>query len=163
MSIAPRLSALACAALLAAGLLAAPATAPMASAQDMLDIAPRKTPQEVNDFKLTEDFLARMEKAQQQLADMELAPTEEEGRDLAPSIDAMVASVKARPQVMAALKSQNLDPRDYIVGYFALTSSLAAAEAEGEQQLMDETKGVNPEHIAFAKKYNDRIRQLIGE
>ncbi len=118
---------------------------------------------EINNFKLTEDFLTHMEKIQEQLGSMELSATEDEGQDAAPSIDKMVASIEARPQVVEVLKAQNISPRDYIVGYFALMSSLAAADAEDEPQLVDELKDINPQHLAFGKKYSERIRVLIGE
>ncbi|AEW16918.1 hypothetical protein BAA13334_I00889 [Brucella abortus A13334] len=42
-------------------------------------------------------------------------------------------------------------------------SSLAAADAEDEPQLVDELKDINPQHLAFGKKYSERIRVLIGE
>ncbi|UWF58755.1 hypothetical protein [Brucella sp. 2716] len=149
--------------LLGLSLIAIPASATVAWAENLLDVAPKSTPPEINNFKLTEDFLARMEKIQEQLGSMELSATEDEGQDAAPSIDKMVASIEARPQVVDVLKTQNISPRDYIVGYFALMSSLAAADAEDEPQLVDELKDINPQHLAFGKKYSERIRVLIGE
>lgn len=149
--------------LLALALAALTASGGMALAQDFLDIAPQETPVEINNFKLSEDLLARMEKVHEELGRMELSATEEEGRDARPSINSMVASIERRPQVLEVLKAQNIAPRDYIVAYFALMSSLAAADAEGEEQLTDELKGINPEHLAFGKQFGDRIRELIGE
>ncbi len=151
------------AAIIGFSLIALPLSAGMAIADDLLDVAPKSTPAEVNNFKLTEDFLSRMEKIQEQLSTMELSATEEEGSDATPSFDKMVASIEARPQVVEVLKAQNITPQDYVVGYFALMSSLAAADAEGEPQLVDELKDINPEHLAFGKEYSERIRVLIGE
>ncbi len=94
---------------------------------------------------------------------MELSATEEEGQDATPSFDKMVKSIESRPQVVEVLKAQNITPSDYIYGYFALMSSLAAADAESEPQLVDELKDINPEHLAFGKQYSERIRVLIGE
>ena len=152
-----------CAVFLGLSLIALPVSTGTAFANDLLDVAPEATPAEVNNFKLTEDFLTRMEKIQEQLSDMELSATEEEGSDPAPSFDSMVASIEARPQVVEVLKAQNITPRDYIIGYFALMSSLAAADAEDEPQLVDELKDINPEHLAFGKQYSERIHDLIGE
>ncbi|KXF79587.1 hypothetical protein ATN84_05975 [Paramesorhizobium deserti] len=75
----------------------------------------------------------------------------------------MTAGVEAKPQVMTVLSKHQVKPRDYIVGYFALMSSLAAAESEDEPQLIDELGKVNPEHLAFGREYKARIQQLIGE
>ena len=152
-----------CAVFLGLSLIALPVSTGTAFADDLLDVAPEATPTEVNNFKLTEDFLSRMEKIQEQLSDMELSATEEEGSDPAPSFDSMVSSIEARPQVVEVLKAQNITPRDYIIGYFALMSSLAAADAEDEPQLVDELKDINPEHLTFGKQYSERIRDLIGE
>lgn len=144
-------------------LVALPVSTSVAFADDVLDVAPKQTPAEINNFKLSEDFLSRMEKVQEQLGGMELSATEEEGQDATPSFDKMVKSVESRPQVVEVLKAQNITPSDYILGYFALMSSLAAADAESEPQLVDELKDINPEHLAFGKQYSERIRVLIGE
>lgn len=151
------------AAFLGLTLLALPASGSMALAQDYLDVAPEATPPEINNFKLTEDLLSRMEKVHAALEGMELSATEEEGKDATPTINKMVESIESRPQVMEVLKAHNIAPREYIVAYFALMSSLAAADAENEEQLVDELKDINPEHVAFGKEYSERIRQLIGE
>lgn len=152
-----------CAVFLGFSLAAIPGFSGAALADDLLDVAPQETPAEINNFRLSEDFLSRMEKIQEQLETMELSATEEEGQDASPSFDKMVRSIEARPQVVEVLKAQNITPRDYIAGYFALMSSLAAADAEGEPQLIDELKGINPDHLAFGKQYGERIRTLIGE
>lgn len=151
------------AALLALSLAGLPAYSGISFAQDLLDVAPRAVPSEVNNFKLSVEFLIKLENIHKQLATMQLSATEEEGRDPNPSFDKMVASIEARPQVVEVLKSQGVTPRDYIIGYFALMSSLAAADAEEEEQLVDELKDLNPEHLAFGKQYGERIRELIGE
>lgn len=153
-----------CAVFLGLSLVTLPGSMHVALADDLLlDVSPRETPAEINNFKLSEDFLSRMEKVQEQLGSMELSATEEEGQDATPSFDKMVKSIESRPQVVDVLKSQNITPTDYIFGYFALMSSLAAADAENEPQLVDELKDINPEHLAFGKQYSERIRVLIGE
>ncbi|MEN5249558.1 hypothetical protein [Brucella pseudintermedia] len=153
-----------CAVFLGLSLIALPVSTGVAFADDLLlDVAPKQTPAEINNFKLSEDFLSRMEKVQEQLGGMELSATEEEGQDATPSFDKMVKSIETRPQVVEVLKAQNITPSDYILGYFALMSSLAAADAESEPQLVDELKDINPEHLAFGKQYSERIRVLIGE
>ncbi|RCS22508.1 hypothetical protein DUT91_18415 [Phyllobacterium salinisoli] len=75
----------------------------------------------------------------------------------------MTTGVEAKPAVMAVLAKHQVKPRGYIVGYFALMSSLAAAEAENEPQLIDELGNINPEHVAFGRDNKTRIQQLIGE
>jgi len=152
------------AALLGLSLVVLPVSAGMAYAEDILSIAtPPETPAEINNFKLTEDLLTRMEKIHGELERMQLSPTSEEGQDARPSMDSMVKSIESRPQVVELMKAQNIAPRDYLLAYFAMMSALAAADAEEEDQLVDEVKGINPEHLAFGKQYGDRIRDLIGE
>ncbi|AEW16919.1 conserved hypothetical protein [Brucella abortus bv. 4 str. 292] len=70
--------------LLGLSLIAIPASATVACAENLLDVAPKSTPPEINNFKLTEDFLTHMEKIQEQLGSMELSATEDEGQDAAP-------------------------------------------------------------------------------
>ncbi|KAB2700696.1 hypothetical protein F9K79_00230 [Ochrobactrum sp. Kaboul] len=152
------------AALLGLSLVVLPVSAGMAHAEDILSIAtPPETPAEINNFKLTEDLLTRMEKIHSELERMQLSPTSEEGQDAQPSMDSMVKSIESRPQVVELMKAQNIAPRDYLLAYFAMMSALAAVDAEEEDQLVDEVKGINPEHVAFGKQYGDRIRDLIGE
>lgn len=152
------------AALLGLSLVILPASAGLAYAEDILSIAtPPETPAEINNFKLTEDLLGRMETIHAELERMQLSPTAEEGLDAQPSMDSMVESIESRPQVVALMKAQNISPRDYLLAYFAMMSALAAADAEEEDQLVDEVKYINPEHVEFGKKYGDRIRELIGE
>lgn len=135
-----------------------------AQAEDIFAVAqPKETPAEINNFKLSEDLLARMEKIHAKLESMQLSPTAEEGQDAQPSFDSMLKSLESRPQVVAVMKDENIEPRDYLLGYFAMMSALAAADAEEEDQLIDEVKGINPEHVEFGKQYGDRIRELIGE
>ncbi|QWK77494.1 hypothetical protein [Ochrobactrum sp. BTU1] len=152
------------AALLGLSLAILPQSANMAFAEDILAIAtPPQTPADINNFKLTEDLLTRMEKIHTQLEDMQLSPTAEEGQDAQPSMDSMVKSIESRPQVVEVMKAENIEPRDYLLAYFAMMSALAAADAEEEDQLVDEVKQINPEHLVFGKQYGDRIRELIGE
>lgn len=152
------------AALIGLSLVVQPASAGMAYAEDILSIAtPPETPAEINNFKLSEDLLTRMEKVHAELEKMQLSPTAEEGLDAQPSMDSMVKSIESRPQVVELMKAQNITPRDYLLAYFAMMSALAAVDAEEEDQLVDEVKGINPEHVAFGKQYGDRIRELIGE
>ncbi|WP_139974772.1 MULTISPECIES: hypothetical protein [Brucella/Ochrobactrum group] len=164
MTVLSRFKIAGCAVFLGLSLAAMPVSANVAFADDLLlDVAPKQTPAEINNFKLSEDFLSRMEKIQEKLSAMDISATEEEGQDATPSFDKMVKSIESRPQVVEVLKAQNITPSDYIFGYFALMSSLAAADAEGEAQLVDELKDINPEHLAFGKQYSERIRVLIGE
>lgn len=152
------------AALLGLSLIVTPLSANIAFAEDILAIAtPLQTPAEINNFKLSEDLLTRMEKIHNKLEEMQLSPTAEEGQDARPSMDSMVKSIESRPQVVDVMKAENIAPRDYLLGYFAMMSGLAAADAEEEDQLVDEVKQINPEHVAFAKQYGERIRELIGE
>lgn len=94
--------------LLGLSLIAIPASATVACAENLLDVAPKSTPPEINNFKLTEDFLTHMEKIQEQLGSMELSATEDEGQDAAPSIDKMVASIEARPQVVEVVGTERV-------------------------------------------------------
>ena len=150
--------------LLGLSLTVTPLSANMAFAEDILAIAtPLQTPAEINNFKLSEDLLTRMEKIHNKLEEMQLSPTAEEGQDARPSMDSMVKSIESRPQVVDVMKAENIAPRNYLLAYFAMMSGLAAADAEEEDQLVDEVKQINPEHVAFAKQYGERIRELIGE
>ncbi|MFC4626490.1 hypothetical protein ACFO1V_14975 [Daeguia caeni] len=158
-----RLKASSLATVLALSLAGIPASSGMAHAEDLLTLAPRAIPTEVNNFKLTDAFLAKLENIHKKLATMQLSATEEEGRDPNPSFDQMVASIQARPQVMEILNAEGVKPRDYIIGYFALMNSLAAADAAEEEQLVDELRDINPAHLEFGKKHSERIRELIGE
>ncbi|OYR20730.1 hypothetical protein CEV31_1013 [Brucella thiophenivorans] len=152
------------AALLGLSLVILPQSIKTAFAEDILAIAtPLQTPAEINNFKLSEDLLDRMLKIHNKLEDMQLSPTAEEGLDARPSMDSMVKSIESRPQVVEVMKAENIAPRDYLLAYFAMMSGLAAADAEEEDQLVDEVKQINPEHVTFAKQNGDRIRELIGE
>lgn len=131
--------------------------------QDYIDIAPAEVPREINEFKLSEDLLSRMEKVHDELSKLQLSATEEEGADPNPSIDQMVASIERRPEVVNVIKAHNISARDYILAYFALMSALASADAETEDQMVDEAINVNPDHVAFGKQFSERIRNLIGE
>lgn len=51
-----------CAVFLGLSLIALPVSTGVAFADDLLDVAPKQTPAEINNFKLSEDFLSRMEK-----------------------------------------------------------------------------------------------------
>jgi len=134
-------------------------TAAPATAQASLE-----TQAEVNAFPLTEDFLTRMEAIQVELQALNITGQEDEANMGEPiTLDSLTAEVEAKPDVMAVLTKHQVKPRDYIVGYFALMSSLAAAEAEDEPQLIDELGNVNPAHLAFGRQYKARIQQLIGE
>ncbi|PQZ49598.1 hypothetical protein CQ052_10640 [Ochrobactrum sp. MYb15] len=159
-----RFKTLRAAALFGLSLMILPQSVKVAVAEDILAIAtPPQTPADINNFKLTEDLLARMEKIHNKLEDMQLSPTAEEGQDAQPSMDSMVKSIESRPQVVDVMKAENITPRDYLLAYFAMMSALAAADAEEEDQLVDEVKQINPEHVAFGKQYGERIRELIGE
>jgi hypothetical protein len=122
-----------------------------------------ETQEEVNKFNLTADFLTRMEAVQADLQTLDLTASDEEAPKGPVTLDSLTAGVEARPAVMAVLTKHQVKPRDYIVGYFALMGSLAAAEAENEPQLVDEFRNTNPAHIAFAKEHKERIARLIGE
>ena len=151
-------------ALLGLSLILMPLSAPQAFAEDILAIAtPPETPAEINNFKLSEDLLVRIEKIHNALEKMQFSPTAEEGQVAEPSMDSMIASLETRPQVMALIKAENLTAREYLLGYFAMMSALAAADADEEEMLIDEVEDINPEHLEFGKKYGDRIRDLIGE
>ncbi|GGA90846.1 hypothetical protein GCM10011491_18510 [Brucella endophytica] len=136
----------------------APLMAPASAAQASL-----ATQKEVNAFHLTDDFLTRMEAVQTELQTLNLAAQDEEAPTGPVTLDSLTAGVEKRPDVMAVLSKHGIKARDYIVGYFALMGSLAAAEAENEPQLVDELRDVNPQHLAFAKQYKARIQQLIGK
>lgn len=132
-------------------------------AQTAAEVTPPETPAEVNAFPLTEDFLSKMEKAQIELSKLETSALSEEDQSIDPTLDSMTADIHTKPEVMAVLNRTGIEPRAYIVGYFALMSSLAAAEAENEPQMIDELKDINPQHLVFGKQYRDRIQQLLGE
>lgn len=134
-----------------------------AHAQTADEVMPAQTPDEVNTFKLSEEFLAKMERVQIALSKLDTAAFSDGDEDTDPSFDSMTKDIQSKPPVMAILNGEGLEPRAYIVGYFALMSSLAAAEAENEPQMVDELKDINPEHLAFGKTYRDRIQQLLGE
>lgn len=136
----------------------------VAMADDFFEIAtPPTTPPEINNVKLSEDLLSRMEKIHEALEKLDVSPTSEEGLDARPSMDSMLASLESRPQVVEIITAQNLNPREFLLTHFALMSSLAAADAAEETQIFDEVKDVNPEHLAFGQKYSERIRELMGE
>ncbi|MFC0244659.1 hypothetical protein ACFOLL_08440 [Falsochrobactrum ovis] len=152
------------AAVVTLSLIVVPISGPIAMAEDFFEIAtPPATPPEINNIKLSEDLLSRMEKIHAALEELELAPTSEEGLDARPSMDSMIASLESRPQVVEIINAQNLTPREFLLTHFALMSSLAAADAAEETQIFDEAKIVNPEHLAFGQKYSERIRELMGE
>ncbi|MBC8716422.1 MULTISPECIES: hypothetical protein [Brucella/Ochrobactrum group] len=164
MTIFSHIKKLKAAAIFGLSLVVLPQSVNITYAEDIIAIAtPLKTPEEINNFKLSEDLLTRMEKIHNKLEEMQLSPTAEEGQDARPSMDSMVKSIESRPQVVEVMKAENIAPRDYLLAYFAMMSALAAADAEEEDQLVDEVKQINPEHVTFAKQYGERIRELIGE
>lgn len=139
-------------------------SASTAYAQNIIALpAPEEPTAAVNNFKLTEEFLAKMETIQPQLLSLDVTPTPEETRIVDPSIASMIASLESRPAVVKILEKEGITARDYILGYMALLNSLGAAEGADEETMIDETKNINPEHVAFGKKYAERIRNMIGD
>ncbi len=135
-----------------------------AHAQNIIALpAPEEPAAAVNSFPLTEEFLAKMEKIHPQLVELEVTATQEESKIVDPSIASMIQSLESRPVVVEILKKEDINARDYILGYMAVLNSLGAAEAEDEEQMIDETQHINPEHIAFGKRYAERIREMIGD
>ncbi|MGU3573994.1 hypothetical protein ACLBWZ_00550 [Brucellaceae bacterium C25G] len=134
-----------------------------AQAQSFSEVAPPPVPAEVNAFKLTPEFLSKMEAVQTALNGLDLSAMPEPDSEDEQSIATLIKGVEAKPEIMAILNQNELSAHDYITGYFALMSGLAGAEAEDEEQMVDELKGINPEHVEFAKIYQDRILQLLGE
>lgn len=134
-----------------------------AQAQSFAEVAPPPVPAEVNAFNLTPEFLTKMEAVQKALDGLDLSAMPEPDSDEEPTIAMLIKGVEAKPEIMAILNQHALSANDYITGYFALMSALAGAEAEDEPQMVDELKGINPEHVAFAKQYEERIIQLLGE
>lgn len=141
-----------------------PALNGSAFAQSFSEMAKPEVPAEVNNFTLNEQFLIKMEAAQAELNGMDMSG---EGQDVAGTGDhspkALASRIEKQPKVNAALEKHGLTAQDYIFGYFALVSSVSAVEAENEEQIVDELKGINPAHIAFGKQYLDRIHKLLGE
>lgn len=150
--------------LLAANLLFVLPVSDVAFAQSFSEMAKPEVPAEVNNFPLEDGFLTKMEAAQFELNSMDMSG---EGQDEAGTGDhspkALAARIEKQPKVMAVLEKHGLTAQDYIYGYFALVSSVSAVEAENEEQIVDELKGINPAHLAFGKKYLDRIHKLLGE
>lgn len=135
-----------------------------AHAQSFSEMAKPEVPAEVNNFPLDEKFLVKMEAAQAELNEMDMSgESQDEAGTGDHSPKALAARIEKQPKVKAALAEHGLTPQDYIYGYFALVSSVSAVEAESEDQIVDELKGINPAHLAFGKKYLDRIHKLLGE
>lgn len=136
----------------------------VAQAQSFAEIAKPEVPAEVNNFVLDDGFLVKMEAAHLELNQMDMS---DEGQDEAGTGDhspkALAARIAKQPKVMAVLQQHGLTAQDYIYGYFALVSSISAVEAENEEQIVDELKGINPAHLAFGKQHLDRIHRLLGE
>ncbi|GAA0597828.1 hypothetical protein [Paenochrobactrum glaciei] len=134
-----------------------------AQAQSFSEVAPPPVPAEVNAFKLTPEFLSKMEAVQTSLNGLDLSAMPEPDNEEEPTIAMLIKGVEDKPEIMAILNQHELSASDYITGYFALMSGLAGAEAEDEEQMVDELKGINPQHVEFAKTYQERILQLLGE
>ncbi|MBB6260830.1 hypothetical protein FHS77_001371 [Paenochrobactrum gallinarii] len=134
-----------------------------AQAQSFSEVAPPPVPAEVNAFKLTPEFLSKMEAVQTSLSGLDQSAMPEPDSEVEPTIAMLIKGVEAKPEIMAVLNQHELSASDYITGYFALMSGLAGAEAEDEEQMVDELKDINPEHVEFAKTYQERILQLLGE
>lgn len=135
-----------------------------AQAQSFSEMAKPEVPAEVNNFPLDEKFLIKMEAAQAELNEMDMSgESQDETGTGDHSPKALAARIEKQPKVKAALAEHGLTPQEYIYGYFALVSSVSAVEAESEEQIVDELKGINPAHLAFGKKYIDRIHKLLGE
>lgn len=150
---------------LAAGFLAGlPLTANPAFAQSFSEVAKPEVPAEVNNYPLDEKFLSKMEAAQTELNTIDMSGgSDDEGGTGDHSPKALATRIEKQPKVMAVLEKHGLTAQDYIYGYFALVSSVSAVEAEDEEQIVDELKGINPAHIAFGKQYLERIHKLLGE
>ncbi len=140
-----------------------PLTADKAAAQSFAEVAKPEVPAEVNNYPLDEVFLGKMEAAQAELNTMDMSGSDDDTGTGDHSPKALAARIEKQPKVKAVLEKHGLTAQDYIFGYFALVSSVSAVEAEGEEQIVDELKGVNPAHIAFGKQYLDRIHKLLGE
>lgn len=135
-----------------------------AFAQSFSEMAKPEVPAEVNNFTLDETYLIKMEAAQAELNTIDMsAEAQDEAGTGDHSPKALAAKIEKQPKVKAVLQKHGLSPQDYIYGYFALVSSVSAVEAENEEQVVDELRGINPTHIAFGKKYLDRIYKLLGD
>ncbi|WP_439272931.1 hypothetical protein [Pseudochrobactrum sp. HB0163] len=135
-----------------------------AAAQSFFEVAKPEVPDEVNNYPLDEKFLSRMEAAQIELNGMDMSGDSDDDAGTGDhSPKALAARIERQPKVRAVLEKHGLTAQDYIFGYFALVSSVSAVEAENEEQIVDELKGINPAHIAFGKQYFERIHKLLGE
>lgn len=118
-------------------------------------------PNSVTNFPLTEDFLVKIEQIKK---DLENLPSEPEapntGNDN--SIEGLIASVSARPQLSSVLEKNNITPKDYVIGVTALQATLAAVSSiEYKDPFPNETAAISKNNLKFEQKYINRIRALL--
>jgi len=131
-----------------------------AAIAEELSLAPVVHPVTIANFSLTETVLKKMEQVQDELLRL---PSEADGTENSydNSIAGLTATLEKKPKLMAVLVKNGMSARDYVMSYMALSAALAAAAAENEEQIFDETHAVSKENLAFGKKYANRIRKLL--
>lgn len=124
-------------------------------------LSPTGNPKIVAEYPLKEEFLTKMENIQKEMSDASIRLSEAEtGND--GSIDGLVKTISKNQKVMAILKKNGVEPKDYVVGYMALQASLAAASSLDDQDaIFDDSTTVSKENLEFGKQYTVRLRKLL--
>jgi len=104
-----------------------------------------------------------MENVQKEMSESTIRLSESEtGND--GSIDGLVKTISKDERVMNILKKNELEPKDYVVGYLALQASLAAASSlEDQDAIFDDSTTVSKENLEFGKQFADRIRKVLEQ
>ena len=76
----------------------------------------------------------------------------------------VIKTISKDERVMNILKKNELEPKDYVVGYLALQASLAAASSlEDQDAIFDDSTTVSKENLEFGKQFADRIRKVLEQ
>lgn len=84
------------------------------------------------------------------------------GNGAGKSLDACIAEISARPQIVAALTKHGLSARQFVLIVSALAQGELGAQAGAEATGMLAEMGINPAHVQFTKTHRAEIDTLFG-
>jgi hypothetical protein len=127
---------------------------------------------EIHDYVLTVEGVRKLTAAKRAI---DALPREQRGpgAQRAENIDAVVQAIQKSPQVLAAVQSSGLTPREYFVGFFALAQAYQLSGAKkvgsanpGAAIMLDALRKrntVSPANEAFVEQHWDEITKLMKD
>ncbi|ENN90139.1 hypothetical protein [Bartonella bovis] len=116
----------------------------------------------VANYPLTEDFLVKMEQIKTEVVNLPPEP-DAPGTGNDNSIEGLIASVSGRPKLTSVLEKNNITPKDYVIGFMALQTTLAVVSALEDNDNFEEKITLSKNNLEFGQKYINRIRALLDD